>query len=171
VRLEPFFDTAIPFVKLIDAACVVEKYSQLRTFTQIAAESAFDPNATSSTGAIGLCQIEPATAAAWNCDPHDPKSSIDALVLNMAHFVTFYAHSDLYSHAQTLGHGPFALALAAYNAGPGAVDHYENVPPYPETQEYVEKITATVIAYAPTWPSIWKDLLARATEAASSTPT
>jgi soluble lytic murein transglycosylase-like protein len=135
----------LPFVKAIDAACVEHGYSQLKTVTQIAAESGFDPSATSPTGAIGLCQIEPATAAAWGVDPTDPVASINALVVNMAAYVAQF--------------GSFSLALAAYNAGPGAVQEYGGIPHYAETEEYVAEITATVADAVDVWPDYWKQLL------------
>lgn len=91
-------------------------------------ESGFDPTATSSAGAEGLMQIMPATAAGMGINPYDPAQAIDAagqiLAGNLAHF------------------GSVPLALAAYNAGAGAVATYGGIPPYPETQAYVQKITA-----------------------------
>ncbi|MHB1486730.1 MAG: NlpC/P60 family protein [Acidimicrobiales bacterium] len=91
-------------------------------------ESGFDPGATSPAGAEGLMQIMPATAAGMGINPYDPAQAIDAagriLAGNLAHF------------------GSVPLALAAYNAGAGAVETYGGIPPYPETQAYVQKITA-----------------------------
>ena len=98
---------------------------------QIRAESGFDPNAVSPAGASGIAQFMPSTAAAYGLrDPFDPLLAIDA----QAHLM-----SDLLRQF-----GSPALALAAYNAGPGAVASCGCVPDYPETQAYVARILATV---------------------------
>ncbi len=96
---------------------------------QLYAESNFDPNVTSSAGAQGIAQFIPSTAAAYGLrDPFDPDQAIDA----QGHLM-----SDLLKQF-----GSPALALAAYNAGPGAVSPCNCVPNYPETQAYVTKILA-----------------------------
>ena len=96
---------------------------------QLFAESNFNPNAGSSAGAQGIAQFMPATAAAYGLEnPYDPVASIDA----QAHLM-----SDLLKQF-----GSPELALAAYNAGPGAVGGCNCIPPYPETQAYVAKIMA-----------------------------
>ncbi|MCO5326467.1 MAG: transglycosylase SLT domain-containing protein [Solirubrobacterales bacterium] len=96
---------------------------------QLFAESNFNPNAGSSAGAQGIAQFMPSTAAAYGLDdPYDPVASIDA----QAHLMT-----DLLRQF-----GSPELALAAYNAGPGAVGSCNCIPPYPETQAYVAKIMA-----------------------------
>jgi hypothetical protein len=98
---------------------------------QIRAESGFDPTAVSPAGASGIAQFMPATAASYGLtDPFDPERAIDA----QAHLM-----SDLLKQF-----GSPALALAAYNAGPGAVASCNCVPDYPETQAYVARILATV---------------------------
>jgi soluble lytic murein transglycosylase-like protein len=93
-------------------------------------ESGFDPNATSGAGAQGLMQLMPATAQSLGVtNPYDPVQAIDG------------GARLLRQNLDTFG-GSTALALAAYNAGPGAVTRYGGVPPYPETQAYVQQILA-----------------------------
>jgi hypothetical protein len=93
---------------------------------QIHAESGFDPDAHSPAGARGIAQITPATARAWGVDTSDPVASLQVAAREMAKYVRKY--------------GNYSMALAAYNAGPGAVERYGGVPPYAETQRYVAKI-------------------------------
>jgi hypothetical protein len=98
---------------------------------QLQAESGFDPDAVSPAGASGIAQFMPSTAASYGLsDPFDPEQAIDA----QAHLM-----SDLLRQF-----GSPALALAAYNAGPGAVASCDCVPDYPETVAYVARILATV---------------------------
>ena len=84
---------------------------------QIGAESNFNPKAGSSAGAQGIAQIMPATAKSWKVDPWNPKAALDAAANNMARYLKSYK-------------GDWAKALAAYNAGPGAVAKYGGVPPF-----------------------------------------
>jgi len=91
------------------------------------AESAYQPNALSPKGAIGLMQLMPQTAAELNADPHDPAQNADAGAR--------YLRQLLEKHD-----GVVSKAVAAYNAGPGAVDKYNGVPPYKETIEYVQRV-------------------------------
>ena len=93
---------------------------------QIMAESQFDPNATSPAGARGIAQLTPATARAWGVDPSDPVASLQAAAQHMAGYVKQY--------------GNYPMALAAFNAGPGAVERYGGVPPFAETRNYISKI-------------------------------
>lgn len=86
-------------------------------------ESSWNPQAVSHKGAIGLAQLMPETARDLGVDPRDPTANLDggARYLRMQ-FDTF---------------GTWPLALAAYNAGPGAVTQHSGIPPYAETQGYV----------------------------------
>ena len=94
----------------------------------IKAESDFDPNAISNKGARGLMQIMPMNYRLLNVEnPFDPNQSIEAGARYLRDML------DRYS-------GSLNLSLAAYNAGPGAVDRYGGVPPYPETTEYIERV-------------------------------
>jgi Transglycosylase SLT domain/D-alanyl-D-alanine carboxypeptidase len=94
---------------------------------QLLVESNFDPHAVSPAGAQGIAQFMPGTAAAYGLkDPFDPEQAIDA----QAHLM-----SDLLRRFRSI-----PLALAAYNAGPGAVAACDCVPPYTETRAYVARI-------------------------------
>ena len=91
-------------------------------------ESAYDPNAVSRRGAMGLMQLMPETAKRLGVDdPFDPEKNIRGGVREFSRLL------DQYS-------GNLQFALAAYNAGEGAVARYRGVPPYPETRNYVSRI-------------------------------
>ena len=89
-------------------------------------ESRYCPDAVSPKGAIGLGQIMPGTAAGLGIDPTDPASNLWG--------------TSKYLRDKYLEWGDWELALAAYNAGSGAVRKYGGVPPYPETQAYVRNV-------------------------------
>lgn len=93
----------------------------------IQAESGFNANAGSPAGAQGLMQLMPSTARALGCgDVYNPAQNIDA--------------GTKYLKTQLDRYGDVDLALAAYNAGPGAVAKYGGVPPYRETQNYIARV-------------------------------
>lgn len=106
--------SALTFIKVFEAL--------------IEAESGFDPNAVSEKGAMGLGQLMPDTAQELNVsDPFDPHQNL----IGSAQYLT----------RQLLEFGSLKLALAAYNAGPGRVKEHGGIPPFPETQNYIAKIT------------------------------
>jgi len=92
----------------------------------IAVESAFNPDARSSVGAIGLGQLMPGTADLLGVDPYDPEDNLHG--------------SARYLLAQLEDFGAADLALAAYNAGPEAVRDYGGIPPYAETEGHLAKV-------------------------------
>ncbi|MEO7143332.1 MAG: lytic transglycosylase domain-containing protein [Bryobacteraceae bacterium] len=92
-----------------------------------AVESGYHANAVSPKGAIGIMQLMPGTAADHAADPNDPRQNVDAGAMHLRELLLKY-------------HGDMVKALAAYNAGPGAVDRYNGLPPYPETQAYVQRV-------------------------------
>ncbi len=94
-------------------------------------ESAFDPTAMSSAGAVGIAQFTLSTAAAEGIDPWDPHQAIAGSARLLGAYVDAYRDER---------GGPYVLALAAYNAGPGAVAEYHGVPPYAETREYIDDV-------------------------------
>jgi soluble lytic murein transglycosylase-like protein len=114
-------------LELADAAA--DRYGLPRVLVRsvMAAESGFEPLAISPKGAIGLMQLMPGTAQVLGADPHDPAQNVDA--------GTRYLRDLLEKYNYGLRH-----ALAAYNAGPGAVDKYNGVPPYRETIDYISRI-------------------------------
>jgi soluble lytic murein transglycosylase-like protein len=95
-------------------------------------ESAYRTNALSPKGAVGLMQLMPQTAAALNVDPYDPQQNAEAGAEYLAQLLEKYKDDK----------HQVSKALAAYNAGPGAVDKYNGVPPYRETVNYVNSVLA-----------------------------
>jgi soluble lytic murein transglycosylase-like protein len=113
-------------------------------------ESAGDPGAVSPAGAVGLMQLLPATAAALGVrDLLDPLDNATGGARYLATWLRAFSGGDPHCVADPSA-CPTALrlALAAYNAGPGAVRRYGGVPPYPETQRYIQEVLALYARYA-----------------------
>ena len=124
-----------PYKAEIDAAAAKYGIDPALLRGLIRQESNFNPSAGSPAGAQGLCQLMPGTAAALGCtNPLDPAQNIDA------------GAKYLRQQLDAFG-GDVSKALAAYNAGPGAVKRYGGVPPYAETQNYVRQVQAYADQY------------------------
>lgn len=96
--------------------------------SNIEIESAYNPNARSHVGAIGLGQLMPGTADLLGVDPHNWRENLDGSARYLAMMLAQF--------------GDARLALAAYNAGPEAVREYRGIPPYRETQNHVQRVLA-----------------------------
>lgn len=123
-----------PFSDLIEQAA--QRYNLDPAILQavIKAESNFNPRVISHAGAQGLMQLMPGTARALGVeDPLDPVQNIDGGARYLRQMFDRF-HS-------------VPLALAAYNAGPGAVEQYKGVPPYRETQTYVARVIRLIEDY------------------------
>lgn len=97
-------------------------------------ESGGNPGAVSPVGAQGLMQLMPSTARGLGVNPWDPTQAVQGAAQLLSGYLSRF--------------GSVPLALAAYNAGPGAVEQYGGVPPYTETQNYVAKITGLMAGVA-----------------------
>ena len=109
-----------------------KKYALPESFVRsvVKAESGGNPNALSPRGAIGLMQLMPDTAKDLGVDPKNPKENADGGAQYLRDLLARYENDP----DQVL------LALAAYNAGPKAVERYHGVPPYRETREYILRV-------------------------------
>ena len=120
-----------PYAEIIAAAAQAHGVDPILIKALIQVESGYRPTARSPRGAVGLMQIMPATAREYNVrNPFDPKANIEAGVQHLKVLL------DRFGRERT------ELALAAYNAGPGAVEKFNGVPPYRETRDYVSRILA-----------------------------
>ena len=122
--------------QLIDDAAMKNGLLPEFVHSVAAAESAYRVAAVSPKGAIGLMQLMPATAQELGVNPHDPAENAEAGARYLKQLLLKYKDSP----------DPVRLALAAYNAGPGAVDKYAGIPPYRETQQYVERVLRKYLA-------------------------
>lgn len=103
----------------------------------MAAESGFDPDAISRRGAIGLMQLMPATARQFGMNPHIPEENVKAGARYLRFLIEKYRKFKDW----------IRRVIAAYNAGPAAVDRYRGVPPYRETRIYVARVMAWLRLY------------------------
>jgi soluble lytic murein transglycosylase-like protein len=129
----------VPFQAEITAAATKYGLDPTLLAGVVKQESNFNPSAHSGAGAKGLTQLMDATARRLGVtDPFDPAQSLDAGAKFLSGLLKQF-------------HGDESLALAAYNAGPGAVQKYGGIPPYQETQRYVPQ----VLGYASQFRRIW----------------
>jgi soluble lytic murein transglycosylase-like protein len=115
-------------------ACACRKHGVPAALVKsiVAAESNFRCDSVSSRGSIGLMQLLPSTARQYGADARIPEQNIDAGTQYLRFLIERYRHSS----------SPLKNVIAAYNAGFGAVDRYHGVPPFPETQGYVNRVLA-----------------------------
>jgi hypothetical protein len=120
---------ATPYGEIIAAMSEAHGVDPLLVRALIQVESNYKPRARSPKGAMGLMQLMPSTARTYNVrNPFDPKTNIEAGIKHLKSLI------DRFNGVK--------LALAAYNAGEGAVEKFNGVPPYRETKSYVSKILA-----------------------------
>jgi soluble lytic murein transglycosylase-like protein len=116
-----------PIAQMVADAARANNIDPLLVHSVIQVESNYNPNAVSSAGAQGLMQLMPGTARDLGVtDSFDPRQNIEAGVKYLKYLKDQYQDDK--------------LALAAYNAGPGSVQKYKAVPPYPETRDYVKRV-------------------------------
>jgi len=123
----------------------------------VTVESHWHPNAISHSGARGLGQLMPGTAATLGVDAWNPSQNIRGATTYLRAMMNHYARN---------GNHTLPYAIGAYNAGPNAVDRYHGIPPYHETQNYVRKVLAM-------WKTIkvrLSDVLASAVAPAATVP-
>ena len=117
-----------PYDEIISAMSEAHGVDPLLVRALIQVESKYNPRARSSKGAMGLMQLMPQTVREYNLrNPYDPKSNIEAGIKRLKSLIDRWG---------------VELALAAYNAGEGAVTRFNGVPPYRETRSYVSRILA-----------------------------
>jgi hypothetical protein len=115
-----------PYADIISAAAEAHGVNPILVQALIQVESNYNPRAHSSKGARGLMQLMPSVAREYNVrNVYDPKANIDAGVQKLKTLIDKWGTE---------------LALAAYNAGEGAVERFNGIPPYRETQHYVDRI-------------------------------
>lgn len=131
----------LPFGELIEKAARRHRVDGLLLAAVAEAESGFDPSAVSPQGALGLMQLMPGTAGKKDLsEVQDPSLNVEIGARYLRHLLRRFE-------------GDVVLALAAYNAGPGAVERFHGVPPYPETREYVGRVLSLYLEHH---QSIWK---------------
>jgi hypothetical protein len=126
---DPSILQSTPYGEIISALSEAHGVDPLLVRALIQVESNYQPRARSSKGAMGLMQIMPATAREYRIrNPYDPKTNIEVGVRRLKDLLDKWGAVD--------------LALAAYNAGEGAVQKFQGIPPYRETRSYVTRILA-----------------------------
>lgn len=127
VTAETWVTVQLPFGAQITAEARAQKLDVLLLAALVKQESRFDPDAVSHAGAMGLTQLMPQTARSMGVtDAHDPEQALRG--------------GARYLAMQLRAFGKVSLALAAYNAGPGAVKRHRGIPPFAETRTYVRRI-------------------------------
>ena len=117
-----------PYGEIIAAASEAQGVNPMLVRALIQVESKFRPTARSRKGAMGLMQLMPSTVREYNLrNPFEPKANIEAGIKHLKTLIDRFGSS-------------IELGLAAYNAGPGAVEKFNGVPPYRETRNYVSRI-------------------------------
>ena len=127
--------------EIIAAASRKHQVSPAFVKSIIAAESGFSQAAVSSKGAVGLMQLMPETAREFGADPSIPEQNVDAGAHYLSWLLQRYAGKR----------DALKRAIAAYNAGPGAVERYRGIPPYRETRTYVTRVLRFYKKYEPTY--------------------
>ena len=132
-RVASTVSASTPYASLFEAAA--QKYGVPAALLSAVAkqESGYDPKAVSPVGAQGLMQLMPGTAKRLGVtNAFDPAQAVDGAARMLRDLTHRFGRTD--------------LALAAYNAGPGAVIKYDGIPPYPETQKYVRNVLSMMKA-------------------------
>ena len=119
-----------PYAEIIAKLAQAHGVDPMLVSALIQVESGYKPRARSRKGAMGLMQLMPSTAREYKVgNPFEPKANIEAGIKHLKSLIDRF-------------NGANELALAAYNAGPGAVEKFNGIPPYRETRNYVTRILA-----------------------------
>jgi hypothetical protein len=119
-----------PYAEIIATLAQAHGVDPMLVSALIQVESGYKPRARSRKGAMGLMQLMPSTAREYKVgNPFEPKANIEAGIKHLKSLIDRF-------------NGANELALAAYNAGPGAVEKFNGIPPYRETRNYVTRILA-----------------------------
>jgi hypothetical protein len=128
-QVDPSILQSTPYGEIIGSLSETYGVNPMLVRALIQVESGYKPRARSSKGAMGLMQLMPSTAREYKVrNPFDPKANIDAGIQHLKMLIDRWGGVD--------------LALAAYNAGEGAVQKFNGIPPYRETRDYVSRILA-----------------------------
>jgi soluble lytic murein transglycosylase-like protein len=131
---EEFFRTEVPYGSIIYAEAMKNRLAPELVAAVVEAESDFRPRLVSNKQAQGLMQIVPETSRLMGCDdPFDPRANVAAGAKYLRYLMNRF--------------GDERIALAAYNAGEGKVERLGGIPPYPETLEYLQRVTTHTHRY------------------------